>query len=256
MCVIFFCWIPVVSYMAQESQMIQSEQRNLLKHIVLIFFHYSEPPMVLFSVLTDTHTFEYTTSAVSLCFVRWYQIRTFFISLPTSECVKSPLVALYVYQHLCSACGSHEDISATPGSETDWGPQLYCSEIHFWVCSKAMPPTWLTTELGWCTKSGQFLGHLNQLWQLTLPQGLPMACWTFLAEQSRKLPSIPSSLMFKLHHVLRALLASPKITFWDLLLRRPRLTQYFSFFLFFWNFNYSSTLFQSVSTVCKQWDAH
>lgn len=147
MCVFFFCWIPVVSYMAQESQMIPSEQRNLLKHIVLIFFHYSEPPMVLLSVLTDTHTFDDITSTVSLCFVCRYQIRTFFISLPTSECVKNPLVALYVYQHLCSACGSHEDIPATSGSATDRGPQLYCSEIHFWVCSKAMAPTWLNLSL-------------------------------------------------------------------------------------------------------------
>lgn len=80
--------------------------------------------MVLLSVLTVTHTFDDVISTLSLCFVYGCQIRTFFIASHTSECVKSPLVASSVYQHPCSACGSHEDIPTTTGSATHQGLEL------------------------------------------------------------------------------------------------------------------------------------
>lgn len=71
--------------------------------------------------LSATDTFDDIIPTLSLYFVCGCQIRTFFLSIHTCECVKSHLVASYVYQHPCSACGSHEDISATTGSATDQG---------------------------------------------------------------------------------------------------------------------------------------
>lgn len=87
------------------------------------------------------------------------------------------------------------------------------------------------------------------LWQMTLAQGLPTACWTFLPGQPRRLLSRLSSFMFRLHHGMRALFASSKIPFWHLLLIGPRLTQCFGLFLFFGDFNYLSTFYHFQQTI-------
>lgn len=78
--------------------------------------------MVLLSVFTVTDTFDDIMSTLSLCFVCECQIRTFFMSVHPSKYAKSPLIASYMYWHLYSDCGSHEDIPVTTGSVIDWGP--------------------------------------------------------------------------------------------------------------------------------------